>query len=388
MQQHRFRRFRSPFHPSKSALNRRCFIYELLSFAKKGTAGNRVRLPKPVCSSAMASSTTQATVKRSDNFGNFVQLRSSASDGSDYVPGGGLIFNGTTVQVLSEQGAFCKVQVQVDASRTLVGFIKKQHLDFKIPAIQPRVPSPPAVQQLLIGGGGGGGGGGGEGGERGGARRSPADAAARVSKLPKATVAREDGGAAFVKLRQHPDAASSFVGPDIPNGSDVAIVEAGGAFTKVRFVSESGQSFEGYVKTPYLKLPSRIQMRWLALQAKYGCASASMDKLVYEIIGQDEVKIKILDIYESFKRDVELKETRANSLNAIFTGNPGTGACDMSACVQKRCLRAAALPLSILPFPCVSFPLQVKPALQNCGPVSFLNCKYVRAGCKIFFRHS
>jgi hypothetical protein len=294
----------------------------------------------------MASSTTQATVKRSDNFGNFVQLRSSASDGSDYVPGSGLIFNGTTVQVLSEQGAFCKVQVQVDASRTLVGFIKKQHLDFKIPAIQPRVPSPPSVQQLLVGGGGGGEGGGekgggvgggGGGGERGGARRSPADAAACLSKLPKATVAREDGGAAFVKLRQHPDAASSFVGPDIPNGSDVAIVEASGAFTKVRFVTESGQSFEGYVKTSYLKLPSRIQMRWLALQAKYGCASASMDKLVFEIIGQDEVKIKILDIYESFKRDVELKETRANSLNAIFTGNPGTGAICRHACKSVAC---------------------------------------------------
>jgi hypothetical protein len=167
-----------------------------------------------------------------------------------------------------------------------------------------------------------------------------------VSKLPKATVARNDGGAAFVKLRLHPNAASSFVdGPDVPNGSEVAIVESGGAFTKVRFVTEGGQSLEGFVKTPYLKLPSPIEMRWLALQAKYGCASDSMDKLVFEIIGQDEVKTKILDIYESFKRDVELKETRANSLNAIFTGNPGTGACNtLMTRLQKLCTRAVALP--------------------------------------------
>ena len=81
------------------------------------------------------------------------------------------------------------------------------------------------------------------------------------------------------------------------------------------------------------------------MQAKYGCASDSMDKLVFEIIGQDEVKTKILDIYESFKRDVELKETRANSLNAIFTGNPGTGACNtLMTRLQKLCTRAAALP--------------------------------------------
>jgi hypothetical protein len=84
---------------------------------------------------ATGSSTSQATVSRSDKLGTYVQLRASASDVSDWVLGG-IIFNGSTVQVLSQQGVFCKVQVQVDASRTLVGFVKKQHLDFKTPTIQ------------------------------------------------------------------------------------------------------------------------------------------------------------------------------------------------------------------------------------------------------------
>ena len=102
----------------------------------------------------MASSTTQATVSRSDKLGTYVQLRAGASEVSDFVPGG-IIFNGSSVQVLFEQGVFCKVQY-VDASKTLVGFVKKQHLDFKNPAIQARMPSPPAVQQPPVGGGGGG----------------------------------------------------------------------------------------------------------------------------------------------------------------------------------------------------------------------------------------
>jgi hypothetical protein len=195
----------------------------------------------------MASSTTQATVSRSDKLGTFVQLRASASEVSDFVPGG-IILNGSSVQVLSEQGVFCKVQY-VDASKTLVGFVKKQHLNFGIPAIQARMPSPPPVQQPPVRGGGGAGGGGA------GARRPPAVAESRASKLPKATVARQDGGAAFVKLRQHPNVASSFVdGPDIPNGTKVAILKSGDDFTEVQYIDAGGREYKGFVKTQYLEM--------------------------------------------------------------------------------------------------------------------------------------
>jgi hypothetical protein len=199
----------------------------------------------------MASSTTQATVRRSDNLGTFVQLRASASEVSDFVHGG-VISNGSTVQVLSEQGVFCKVQVKVDASTTLVGFVKKEHLNF--PAIEDRKPSPPRVQQPPVGGVGLGGG-------RGGvaaaaeAQRPPAVAAARVSNLSKATVARKDGGAAFVKLRLLPNAAASFVdGLDIPNGTKVAILELGDDFTDVQYIDGGGRGYKGFVKTQYLEM--------------------------------------------------------------------------------------------------------------------------------------
>jgi hypothetical protein len=195
----------------------------------------------------MASSTTQATVSRSDKLGTYVQLRASASEVSDFVPGG-IIFNGSTVQVLSEQGVFCKVQVQVDASRTLVGFVKKQHLDFGIPANQARMPSPPPAQQPADGGGR-------EGGGAAGARRPPAVAESRASKLSKATVARNDGGAVFVKLRLHPTAASSFVdGPDIPNGTKVAVLKSGDDFTEVQSIDAGGREYKGFVKTQYLEM--------------------------------------------------------------------------------------------------------------------------------------
>ena len=151
-------------------------------------------------------------------------------------------------------------------------------------------------------------------------------------KLPEATVARNDGD---VKLCESPASENAvFVGPNIPNGTVVHVLESPGAFTKVLHTF-GGQTYMGYVKTLYLKFPKEIdnlkfptpiEIRWIALKLKYGCASASMEKLIDEVIGQDEVKTKILDIYESFKRDDELKETRASSLNAIFTGNPGTGA--------------------------------------------------------------
>ena len=191
----------------------------------------------------MANSITQATVSRSDTLGTYVQLRASASEVSDFVPGG-IIFNGSTVQVLSEQGVFCKVQVQVDASKTLVGFVKKQHLDFKNPAIKPRMPSPPPVQppkppsppfQEP--------------------HRPPAVAPAPASNLSKATVARQDGGAAFVKLRLHPTAASSFVDNlDIPNGTKVAILESGDDFTEVQYIDAGGREYKGFVKTQYLEM--------------------------------------------------------------------------------------------------------------------------------------
>jgi len=228
----------------------------------------------------MASSTTQATVSRSDTLGTFVQLRSSASEVSDFVHGG-VISNGSTVQVLSEQGVFCKVQYG-DASKTLVGFVKKQHLDFKNPAIQPTKPSPPPVQKPPVGGVGLGGGRGGGGAA--GAHRPPAVAAARSSKVPKATVAREDGGAAFVKLRLHPNAASSFVdGLDIPNGTKVAILDSGDDFTEVQYIDGGGRGYKGFVKTQYLEMElsskdyvnmfnkiresGSIEDRWKCLQA-------------------------------------------------------------------------------------------------------------------------
>jgi hypothetical protein len=198
----------------------------------------------------MASATTQATVSRSDKLGTYVQLRASASEVSDFVPGG-IIFNGSTVQVLSEQGVFCKVQY-VDASKTLVGFVKKQHLNFGIPAIQARMPSPPPVQQPLVGGVGPRGGGVAAAAE---AQRPPAVAPAPASNLSKATVARNDGGAAFVKLRLHPNAASSFVdGPDIPNGTRVAILKSGDDFTEVQFIDAGGREYKGFVKTQYLEM--------------------------------------------------------------------------------------------------------------------------------------
>ena len=153
------------------------------------------------------------------------------------------------------------------------------------------------------------------------------------SKLPTATVARNDGGAKFVKLRDRPVSENAvFVGSDIPNGTQVCVLEPPDAYTKVQHTVGGGLTFSGYVKTTYLKFPAVLkfptpnQMRWMSLKQRYGCESATMEKLMDEVIGQDEVKTKILDIYESFKRNVELKETRASSLNAIFTGNPGTGA--------------------------------------------------------------
>ena len=200
----------------------------------------------------MASSTTQATVSRSDKLGTYVQLRASASEVSDFVPGG-IIFNGSSVRVLSEQGVFCKVQY-VDASKTLVGFVKKQHLDFKNPAIQARMPSPPAVQQPPVGGGGGGGGGGAAAAAAE-ARRPPAVPPAPASKLPKATVARNDGGAVFVKLRLQPNAASSFVDcPDVPNGTKLAILKSGDDFTEVQYIDADGREYRGFVKTQYLEM--------------------------------------------------------------------------------------------------------------------------------------
>jgi len=217
----------------------RSYTWPKHTFATKEQS---IQVPKPVCSSAMASSTTQATVSRSDKLGTFVQLRASASEVSDFVHGG-VIFNGSTVQVLSEQGVFCKVQFSdASKSQTLVGFVKKQHLNFGIPAIQARMPSPPPVpkppsppfQDP---------------------HRPPVVAPAPASKLPNATVARKDGGAAFVKLRLHPTAASSFVdGLDIPNGTKVAILESGDDFTEVQYIDGGGRGYKGFVKTQYLEM--------------------------------------------------------------------------------------------------------------------------------------
>ncbi len=54
---------------------------------------------------ATGSSTSQATVSRSDKLGTYVQLRAGASEVSDVVPGG-IIFYGSTVQLLSYQWVF------------------------------------------------------------------------------------------------------------------------------------------------------------------------------------------------------------------------------------------------------------------------------------------
>jgi hypothetical protein len=72
---------------------------------------------------------TYATVKRSDAFGKYVQLRVSATETSEFIHGG-VVFNGKPVQVVFSQGSFCKVRVQSD-SETLVGFVKKEHLVFE-----------------------------------------------------------------------------------------------------------------------------------------------------------------------------------------------------------------------------------------------------------------
>ncbi len=216
--------------------------------------------------------------------------------------------------------------------------------------------------------------------------KQPTASTLPTSKLPTATVARNDGGAKFVKLRDSPVSENAvFVGSDIPNGTQVCVLEPPDAFTKVEHTLGGGQTFVGYVKTTYLKFPkfpTPIQMRWMSLKRRYGCESASMEKLMDEVIGQDEVKTKILDIYESFKRNVELKETRASSLNAIFTGNPGTGASlYLESCALLCALCCAhyvpcwtARRLSFISF--VSRACQAKPASRNCGRALFSSCKY------------
>jgi hypothetical protein len=200
----------------------------------------------------MASSAKNARVNRTDELAKYVQLRVSSDDSSVKVLGG-VIINGTLVQVLSEQGKFCEVQVKV-GSNDIIGFVKKEHLDFGT------VASGPEHNRAAI--------------EKSSDSKLPVAIAARCDgrgdfvklclKLESesgifgagvqvAKASRRDGVANFVKLRPKADASSSFVGNDIPNGTKLGVLASHGDFTQVRHTQADGQVFDGFVKTNYIE---------------------------------------------------------------------------------------------------------------------------------------
>jgi hypothetical protein len=141
------------------------------------------------------------------------------------------VFNDTSVEVLTQQGIYCEVRVP---SKDLVGYVKKQHLDFVAAPPNPSPPNPAPVNP------------------------SPPNPAPVLKpsarKLPVATAARRDGTADFIILRLKPDVKSDFIGPRIPNGSKLEIAGNEGDFTRVRLSQENGQAIEGFVKTQYLEI--------------------------------------------------------------------------------------------------------------------------------------
>jgi hypothetical protein len=166
----------------------------------------------------MANSGTQATVNNHTN--GFVRLRVSPMEESEWTLGG-IISNGSTVQVLSQHNVFCQVQVQSDAA-TLVGFVKAQHLNFGTSLLGRSIP------------------------------------ALRLSNLPVATAARLDKEVEFVALRLKPDAASGFTPcPRIPNGTKLWVLRSEGDFTEVLHRHTDGREFQGFVKTQYLEIDPR-----------------------------------------------------------------------------------------------------------------------------------
>ena len=71
--------------------------------------------------------TNTATVNRADGKVSFVQLRVNASDSSAFVSCGA-VPNGTSVQVLSEEGNFFKIKLPPAFGQSFVGFVKKQYI--------------------------------------------------------------------------------------------------------------------------------------------------------------------------------------------------------------------------------------------------------------------
>ena len=193
----------------------------------------------PTAEPTAAPTPTPTPIKQVTTGGKNLNVRTSPVSGEVI----GKLPNGTKLEVLSTENGWSKVRATLPDGSAIEGFVSDVYLSDAAPTASPAVPTPAATVTAQPG-----------------TTTAPAPLPSgeptEVPTTPVEITARVNTNGSALRLRSNPSTRSDVLAR-MPNGAEITIFESVDDWTRIKFVAQNGDEYEGWASSSFIKPAER-----------------------------------------------------------------------------------------------------------------------------------